>query len=130
MATNKNTEPNIKNLEKYINQEILNIKKSSSKNTCNKCGVNYVSISKDIDNMEVIESKKKKSKKQSNKKYFGLIKTVSFFSFIIFLLLIILLNKKKIMNQLKLLLIKYELSLKLSNIKKYILYRYQSKSKP
>jgi len=129
MVTNKNTKPNtkkLKKLEKYINDEILNIKKSSGKNTCVSCGVNYVNLSKDIADIELIKSNNKNSHKKSNfkkmyKKYFDSIKIIKIFFVITLLLLIILLNKRNLVNHLKLQLIKYELFVKLSNIKKYII---------
>jgi hypothetical protein len=129
MVTNKNTKK-LKKLEKYINDEILNIKKSSGKNTCASCGVNYVNLSKDMDDIELIKSNNKNSHKKSNfkkmyKKYFGSIKIIKIFFVIILLLSIILLNKRNLVNHLKLQLIKYELFVKLSNIKKYIIYNYQ-----
>lgn len=137
----KNTyEPNLKidKLEKYINEEIKNLKKNKNKNTnvgntCNCSNMNYIQISKDIDDIKVYDSTKKKLKKKSNekfslkkmcKKYIGLmkkIKIITVFYVIIFLLITILIKKPNLMNQLKSQLIKYELFLKLSNIKSYII---------
>ena len=66
----KNTyEPNSKidKLEKYINEEIKNLKKNKNKNTnvgntCNCSNMNYIQISKDIDDIKVYDSTKKKLK--------------------------------------------------------------------
>ena len=133
----KNTyEPNSKidKLEKYINEEIKNLKKNKNKNTnvgntCNCSNMNYIQISKDIDDIKVYNSTKKKSNKKFSlkkmcKKYIGLMKKtkiITVFYVIIFLLITILIKKPNLMNQLKSQLIKYELFVKLSNIKSYII---------
>ena len=62
VMNNKNTHENnskkFEKLEKYIEQEILNANKNVG-NTCGCSNMNFVSISKNMNNIEVLDSKKK-----------------------------------------------------------------------
>ena len=112
-------------LEKYIDQEILN---KNVNNSCNCCN-NYVPISKHKNYIEVIDDKNIKSNKKYGlkniyKKYINLIKKskiITILCIIIFLLTIILIKKQNLMNKFCQMLIKYELFTKIRNIKNKII---------
>lgn len=120
-------------LEKYIDQEILN---KNLNDTCNCTNINYVPISKHKNNIEVVNNKKKKSNIKLNKiyslkniyrKYRNLIKKskiITIINIIIFILTIILIKKQNFVNKFTSILIKHEIFIKLRNIKNNIMHKY------
>ena len=131
IITNKRTEQ-LDKIEKCIDVKIMNFN-ANANNTCDCSNLNYVKLPIDIDNIEVLNYNKKKSNKKFNFKkicenYMGLItksKNIKIIYVIILIFTIILIKKQNLINQLKLMLIKYELFTKILNIKNYIINRNQ-----